>query len=82
MEPQTTTEVTKDPYWELQNLKLSVMMFCHQMEMCYIITPLGASKDILKIQMDSEYYKQMKSKISTEPVHTREEVESTEISNL
>lgn len=81
METETTTEVTKDPRVELMELKLAVRMFCYQMEVCAAIP--GVSQDVLKIQMNSDDYKKMKSKISTEqPVPTREEVESTETSNI
>lgn len=60
MEIQTLITPTKDPQVELAELKFAVKMFCHQMEMCHMITP-GFAKDVLKIQMDSAYYKQMKS---------------------
>lgn len=58
---ETETEVTKTPQVELAELKFAVKMFCHQMEMCHAITPPGFAKDVLKIQTDSAYYKQMKS---------------------
>lgn len=58
---ETETEVTKTPQTELAELKLQVKMFCIQLEMCHAIAP-GFAKDVLKIQMDSAYYKLMKSK--------------------
>lgn len=62
METLTPITPTKDPQVELAELKLAVKMFCHTMETCHAIAPPGLGKEFLKIQMDSAYYKLMKSK--------------------
>lgn len=50
-----------DPQVELAELKFAVKMFCVQIEACHAIAP-GLAKELLKAQMDSAYYKLMKSK--------------------
>lgn len=57
METQTLIIPAKDPQVELAELKLAVRIFCHTLEVCAIFSTE------LKIQIDSDHYKKMKSKI-------------------
>lgn len=61
METETISQPVKDPQTELAELKTAVRMFCHTIEACAIIAQ--GTTSILQIQIESEPYKRMKSKI-------------------